>query len=122
MKLIRFRSVVGIVAAWCLGLAGLVVQPARADEQSARGDETKPPPPGTSRLIRVGPQALLSEDDQGNLSMAEEPEPPRSRLQVAGIVLGAMTVGVVGAFYGDLRPGVVGAPTYAAAGESNLSR
>ncbi len=120
MKLIGFKSLVGIVAASCLGLTGLVVRPAGAQQQAIRADETEPlPPPGTSRLISIGPQALVSEDDHGKLTMVDEPEPQRSKFQVAGIMLGAMTAGVVIAFYGDLGPGVVGGPTNRTAGGSN---
>jgi hypothetical protein len=34
------------------------------------------PAPGTHRLIRVGPQALIREDDRGRLSMVDESTPP----------------------------------------------
>ena len=44
----------------------------------------------------------MVEDDHGKLTMADEPEPKRSKLQVAGIMLGAMTAGVVVVFYGDV--------------------
>ena len=52
MKLIGCKGLARIVAASCLGLTGLVAQPAGAQEQAIRADETEPlPPPGTSRLI-----------------------------------------------------------------------
>ena len=123
MKLIGFKGLVGVVAASCLGLTGPVVQLASAEPQSIRGDETRPPPPpGTSRLISIGPQALVREDDHGILTMVDEPEPKRSKLQVAGIMLGAMTAGVVVAVYGDVGPGVVGGPTNRTAAVSNSGR
>ena len=108
MKLIGFKGLVGIIAASYLGLTGPVVQPARAEPQPIRGAETEPlPPPGTFRLISIGPQALVREDDHGKLTMVDEPEPKRSKSKVAGIILGAMTAGVVFTFYGDLGSGVV---------------
>ena len=61
----------------------------------------------------------MSEDDHGKLTMADEPEPKRSKLTVAGIMLGAMTAGVVVAFYGDLGSGVVGSPTRRTGAGSN---
>ena len=107
MKLIGFKGLVGIVAASCVALTGPVVRPASAEPQAIRADETEPPPPpGTSRLISIGPQALVREDDHGNLTMVDEPEPKRSKFKVVGIILGAMTAGVVVVFYGDLGPGV----------------
>jgi hypothetical protein len=118
MKLIGFKGLVGLVAASCMALLGPVVQPARAEPQTIGADATEPPPPpGTSRLISIGPQALVSEDDHGNLTMVDEPEPKRTKFQVAGIILGAMTAGVVIVFYGDLGPGV--GPTNRTAGGSN---
>jgi hypothetical protein len=58
-----------------LGVALLVLTgaPARADVQPRPAAAT----PG-SRLIRIGPQALISVDDQGRVTMADEP-PPASR-------------------------------------------
>ena len=122
MKLSGFKGLVGLVAAWCMALLGPVVHPTSAEEQTeeqtVRADATEPPPPpGTSRLISIGPQALVREDDHGKLTMVDEPEPERSKLQVAGIILGAMTAGVVVVFYGDLGPGV--GPTYRTGGGSN---
>jgi hypothetical protein len=123
MKVSGFKGTLGIVAASWLGLAGLVVQPASAEQQASRTDETEPPPPpGTSRLISIGPQALVSEDDHGKLTMVDEPEPQRSKLKVVGIMLGAMTAGVVVVFYGDVGPGVVGAPTYRTVSGPNNDR
>ena len=122
MKLIGFKALVGLVAIGCLALLGPVVRPASAEEQTEeqpiRADATEPlPPPGTSRLISIGPQALVREDEHGNLTMVDEPEPERSKLKVVGIILGAMTAGVVVVFYGDLGPGV--GPTYRTGGGSD---
>ena len=123
MQLSGFKFLVGLAAASCLVLNSPVVRAASPQQQSTRGDETQPPPPpGTFRLISIGPQALVREDDQGNLTMVDEAEPTRSRSRVASIMLGAMTAGVLFAFYGDLGPGVVGAPTYRTAGGSNSGR
>ena len=123
MKLIGFKGLVRIVAASWLGLADLVVQPAGAQQQAIRADETEPlPPPGTSRLIEIGPQALVREDDHGKLTMADEPEPQRSKLGVAGIMLGAMTAGVVVASMATSGRRVVGSPTRRTAAGSNNSR
>lgn len=99
MKLSGFKSLLGIVAASCLALTGPIIGAASAEQPATRGNETEPPPPpGTSRLISIGPQALVREDDHGNLTMVDEPEPQRSKSQVVGIMLGAMTAGVVIAF------------------------
>ncbi|HLW79887.1 MAG TPA: hypothetical protein VKU44_09850 [Terriglobia bacterium] len=118
MKLSGLKSLVVLVAAWCMALIGPVVHPASAEEQTIRADAREPPPPpGTSRLISIGPQALVREDDHGNLTMVDEPEPKRSKLNVAGIILGAMTAGVVVVFYGDLGPGI--GPTNRTGGGSN---
>lgn len=118
MKLIGFKGLVVLVAAWCMALIGPVIHPASAEEQTIRADATQPPPPpGTSRLISIGPQALVREDDHGDLTMVDEPEPERSKLKVAGIILGAMTAGVVVVFYDDLGPGI--GPTYRTGGGSN---
>lgn len=101
-----------VVWGLCLGLAVLVAQPARADE-------TEPwPAPGTHRLIRIGPEALVSEDDHGRLSMVEEPEPEKTKMDVMKIVLGAMTAGVALTVYEDLKPIPVGTNA-ASAGSTN---
>ncbi|HSY41555.1 MAG TPA: hypothetical protein VLA79_18580 [Polyangia bacterium] len=104
MKLSGFKSLLGIVAASCVALTGPVVRAAGAEQPSTRGDETEPaPPPGASRLISIGPQALVREDDHGNLTMVDEPEPQSSKSQVAGIMLGAMTAGVLVVFSATYR-------------------
>jgi hypothetical protein len=54
------------------------------------------PPPGTHRLVRIGPEAVVAVDDQGRVTMAETPEEPK-----LGRGLGAVTklVGVLGIVY-----------------------
>jgi hypothetical protein len=61
---------------------------------------------------------VASEDEHGDLVMADESEPTRSKFRALGIVLGALTAGVVDAFYSDLRAGIAGAP-YGAGGGSD---
>jgi hypothetical protein len=54
------------------------------------------PPPGTCRLIPIGPQMVLEQDSTGRLTTAEEPAPKRSRgRNAATIILGALTAGAV---------------------------
>jgi hypothetical protein len=68
-------------AAVCLSLILGAVSPARGEvfgppvpESNSR---TLPlPAPGTERLIRIGPQALIREDEHGRLSMVDESTPP----------------------------------------------
>ena len=106
MKLSGFSGLVGIVAASCVALTSPVVRAGSTEQQSTRGDETEPPPPpGTSRLISIGPQALVREDDHGKLTMVDDTEPQTSKLQVVGIMLGAMTAGVVVVFSPVYRTG-----------------
>jgi hypothetical protein len=53
------------------------------------------PPPGQARLIRIGPQALVSEDARGHVTMVEEP-PPKTTItrDLAGlfVVFGAEAI------------------------------
>lgn len=79
--------------------------PARADvpddsqETSARVARTLPlPAPGTDRLIRIGPQALVVQDDRGRVTMADEPAPPRFRARNVAIGLASMVVIGAGVF------------------------
>ncbi len=63
-----------------------------------RGDRTRPPPAdGEHRLVRLGPQALVYEDDRGNVSMVDEPTPEPSRGQLIGAAIGGMGGGLAGA-------------------------
>jgi hypothetical protein len=50
------------------------------------------------RLIRIGPQALVVEDDRGNVTMAEEPQPDRHDARRVAVGLGAMFVIGAGVF------------------------
>jgi hypothetical protein len=65
-----------------IGAAALILTlhaaaPARAEIPGAppqSGAQTLPlPPSGTKRMIRIGPQALVQEDDHGRVKMADEP-------------------------------------------------
>jgi hypothetical protein len=83
-------SRIALSKTWTRAVAGVglvltlhAAQPARADG-SARpprtAGQTRPlPAPGTHRLIRIGPQALVIEDDHGRVSMVEEPGPKARR-------------------------------------------
>jgi hypothetical protein len=85
-----------------IAVLGLVLtlqaaSPARADPQGPPQASSKLlplPPPGTHRLIRIGPQALVSEDDRGLVTMVDEsPPPPRRGRSVAAVTL---ILGIVG--------------------------
>jgi hypothetical protein len=91
----------GVVA---VGLSALLLtfrvpSRARADECTEPAQATEQveslPPPGTCRLVRIGPQALVTEDDRGRFSMVDEPETEPRRGRVAGLVIGILTAGVV---------------------------
>jgi hypothetical protein len=69
-------------------------------------------------LIRVACGLVPLWSAARGLVMAEESEPTRSKFRALGIVLGALTAGVVDAFYSDLRAGIAGAP-YGAGGGSD---
>ena len=88
-----------LVAAVCLLLTLEVAAPARADCTAvpAASAKTLPlPPPGTCRLISIGPEMVLEQDSNGQLTMAEEPPPKRSRGRNAAVVLlGAVTAGAL---------------------------
>jgi hypothetical protein len=72
----------------------------------ARGGE--PPPPGTQRLIRIGPVALVCEDEHGNVTMAEDPTPAKKHnFNLLPSLFGALVGGAVGTLYND--PGRVSA-------------
>jgi hypothetical protein len=68
------------IAAVCMGVLLGAFAPARAETfgpAQPPASRTLPlPAPGTQRLIRVGPQALIREDDRGRLSMVDESTPP----------------------------------------------
>ena len=69
---------------WMRAIAILVMVLLLQASSAARADGPRPatqtsgqteplPPPGTHRLIRIGPQALVSEDDHGRYTMVDEP-------------------------------------------------
>lgn len=77
-----------------------VPAPARANctAPEAASSTTLPlPPPGTCRLIPIGPEMVLEQDSTGRLTLADEPEPPkRSRGRNLGALLvGLLTAGAV---------------------------
>jgi hypothetical protein len=76
-------------AGLCLTL--LAASPARADGPGpppTTNSKLLPlPAPGTHRLIRIGPQALVMEDDHGQVTMVDETTPsdqPTFKENVAG--------------------------------------
>jgi hypothetical protein len=97
MRLAPSRKWTRAAAAVGLVLALRAAPPVRADgppPPAETADRTLPlPAPGTHRLIRIGPGMLVSEDDQGQVTMVDEPtEKPRR-----GRGLGAMAA-VLGLF------------------------
>jgi hypothetical protein len=93
----RFGKCIGIGLVLWLGLVTSAVQP-------TRGDQGQAPPAGAHRLIRIGPQALVSEDENGKLRMVEEPAPERSRIEMLEAMLGAAAAGVLYTIYDGLGP------------------
>lgn len=88
------------VAAAGLLLTFQLAGPARADGPTApaeTSDQTLPlPPPETYRLIRIGPQELVREDDHGRLTPVEEPPAELGRGQrIAAVLVGVLTAGAV---------------------------
>lgn len=55
-------------------------------------------PPRTDHLIRIGPQALVREDERGRVEMVDEPSARPSARQLAAGVTAALSVFGVGAF------------------------
>ena len=92
------KIAVGVVA---LLLALQVPLPAHAHDDCTgpvqAAEQVQPlPPPGTCRLIRIGPQALVSEDDRGRFMMVDEPEEkPRRGQRVINVLMGVVTAGAV---------------------------
>jgi hypothetical protein len=72
-----------------LGLTLGMVTPADAQRQE------EDPAAGAERLIRIGPQALVSEDEHGNVSMVDEPPPDTDTLTVVATLVGATLGGFV---------------------------
>ena len=80
-----------------------VAPPARADRNAAPAAGTSTtlplPPPGTSRLINIGPEMVLEQHADGRLTMADEPPPKRSRgRNVASLLLGLLSAGAIVTF------------------------
>jgi len=55
------------------------------------------PPPGTCRLIPIGPQMVLQQDSTGRLTIADEPPPPEHsrRRNAAAFFLGLLAAGAL---------------------------
>lgn len=80
--------------AWGRAAAGTVLALTLVSGTPAHAAEAEPPPPpGTERLIHIGPQATVIEDEHGNFSMADEPAPEPT---VGDIARGAVSVMGVG--------------------------
>jgi hypothetical protein len=93
----RWRCAVGVFG---LLLVLQVGSPARGDgptvSAQTHAQRAPLPRPGTYRLIRIGPQALLKEDDRGRMTMVDELEHKVSRLEAVGVVtIGVLTAGAV---------------------------
>ncbi len=87
---------------------------ARAERGAAAGEpdaQTLPlPPPGTQRLIHIGPQADVVEDDRGRLRMADEPppKPRRGRSILSVLIVLAAAGAVLSAGRNELTSGIGG--------------
>ena len=92
----------------CLGLLGCCAALAVSPAGVARAEETGPPA-ATHRLVRIGPQALVSEDEHGNVSMVDEVQPTLSRGQAVGIALGAFGGGAATIIMNEPRAMAIGA-------------
>jgi hypothetical protein len=88
----------------CATLAALLGAPARAQEPAA------PAPLGhIKRVIKLGPEAVVVEDEHGTVTMAPEPPPPkRTDRDVLGPVLSAMVGGIVGSIASGPRYVAIG--------------
>ena len=97
----RMRRHTRAIAAVALALTLLATAPARADGPAPPQTSSKLlplPAPGTTRLIRIGPQEAVIEDDRGQVTPLEETtaKPPTRGQNVAaattmmGIVTGGL--------------------------------
>jgi hypothetical protein len=90
----RVLAIIGVV----LGLH--LAAPARADRGAVpapRGGQSLPlPAPGSERLIRIGPEVDVIEDDHGRFRMADTSEPKRSpgRTMIT-VLFGVVAAGAV---------------------------
>jgi hypothetical protein len=88
------------------------VGPARADvgvPAQTSGRALPPPPAGTHRLIRIGPQALVREDEHGRVELVDEASapPPLGRALTATVVLGLFGLGLAGGIWAGEQQDVV---------------
>jgi hypothetical protein len=89
---------------------------AQAQGTEAHHDRTVPvPSAGTSRVIRLGPQAMVREDDRGNIQMVDEEQPKLTEARAAGAALGSVAGGVAGVIL--LEPRAIAAGSIYGAGE-----
>jgi hypothetical protein len=101
----RWRCAVGAASLLVLLQVG---SPARGDDTTVsaqtHGQRAPLPRPGTYRLIRIGPQALVKEDDHGKVTMVDEQDgqtadelghKPGRAGQGAAVVIGLFTAGAV---------------------------
>src|SRR4051812_42714022 len=93
----RPRSWARLGATVGLALGVSFAAPAWAEKQAEEQTQRSPRPGGEHRLVRLGPQALVFEDNHGNVSMVDEPTPEPSRGQLIGAALGGMSGGLAGA-------------------------
>jgi hypothetical protein len=78
--------------AWGRAAAGAMLA-LTASSGPVHATEDEPPPPGAERLIHIGPQATVIEDEHGNLTMAEEPPPEPTAGEIARGAASVMGVG-----------------------------
>jgi hypothetical protein len=96
------RIGLGVMAAL---FAILVAAPARAQDQP-----TPPPPLGAiKRVIKLGPEATVVQDEHGTITMAQEP-PPKEKTNRD--VLGPVFTTMIGGTMGSIASG----PRYVAIG------
>jgi hypothetical protein len=112
----RTRWVRRLAAVVVALVAGRAAAPAVARAEvgvSAQASERSVSPlprPGTERLIRIGPQALVREDDRGRLQMDDETRGPARLgrgMAAATEVLGLIGLGVAGGLWSAEQQDVV---------------
>jgi hypothetical protein len=89
-------------------LLALVFAVASTSAARAHDRTEPPPPPGTYRLIRIGPEALVSEDSHGNIRMVDERTKRISKGQAIGSAFGALGGGVAGLLFYDGQDAAAG--------------
>jgi len=97
----RTRSHTRAISAVALALTLLASTPARADGPAPPPQTSSKllplPAPGTTRLIRIGPQEAVIEDDQGKVTTVEETAATPTRGQnvaAAATMMGIVTGGL----------------------------